>query len=176
MADDHWRDLMLAAQAGDAASYRRLLLEAGSWLQRYYARRLPASMVDDAAQEVLLALHTKRHTYDPAQPFGPWLSAIARYKWIDRLRAMKNSLTEELPEDLAVRDHGEAVRSASILERLLERLKPAQANAIRLVKLEGLSIKEAAERLGQTVSLVKVNIHRGLRQLGELAQEDGHEA
>lgn len=176
MADDHWRDLMLAAQAGDAAAYRRLLVEAGSWLRTYYARRLPASMVDDAAQEVLLAVHTKRHTYDPAKPFGPWLAAIARYKWIDRLRAMKDALTEELPEDIAVRDHGEAIQSASVLERLLGRIKPAQANAIRLVKLEGLSIKETAERLDQTVALVKVNIHRGLRQLSELAREESHEA
>jgi RNA polymerase sigma-70 factor (ECF subfamily) len=176
LADDHWRDLMLAAQAGDAAAYRRLLVEAGSWLRTYYARRLPASMVDDAAQEVLLAVHTKRHTYDPAKPFGPWLAAIARYKWIDRLRAMKDALTEELPEDIAVRDHGEAIQSASVLERLLGRIKPAQANAIRLVKLEGLSIKETAERLDQTVALVKVNIHRGLRQLSELAREESHEA
>ena len=176
MADDHWRDLMLAAQAGDVAAYRRLLVEAGSWLRTYYARRLPASMVDDAAQEVLLAVHTKRHTYDPAKPFGPWLAAIARYKWIDRLRAMKDALTEELPENIAVRDHGEAIQNASVLERLLGRIKPAQANAIRLVKLEGLSIKETAERLDQTVALVKVNIHRGLRQLSELAREESHEA
>ncbi len=176
MADDHWRDLMLAAQAGDAAAYRRLLVEAGGWLRTYYARRLPASMVDDAAQEVLLAVHTKRHTYDPAKPFGPWLAAIARYKWIDRLRAMKDTLTEELPEDIAVRDHGEAIQSANVLERLLGRIKPAQANAIRLVKIEGLSIKETAERLDQTVALVKVNIHRGLRQLSELAREESHEA
>ncbi len=132
-------------------------------------------MVDDAIQEVLLSLHTKRHTYDPSKSFGPWLAAIARYKWIDRLRAMEVFATEALPEALAVRDPGEAVRSARVLETLLERLKPAQANAIRLVKLEGLSIKEAAERLGQTISLVKVNIHRGLRQLTELAREEGHE-
>ena len=176
MADDHWRALMAAAQTGDAAAYRRLLIEVGSWLQSYYSRRLPSSMVEDAAQEVLLSVHAKRHTYDPAQPFGPWLAAIARYKWIDRLRALKDSVTEELPEELAVRDHGEAVQTAHVLEMLLGRLRPAQASAIRLVKLEGLSIKEAAEQLGQTISLVKVNIHRGLRELSALAQEESHEA
>ncbi len=175
MADDHWRTLMRAVQAGDTAAYRRLLVEVGSWLQAYYSRRLPSGMVDDAAQEALMTLHAKRHTYDPSKPFGPWLAAIARYKWIDRLRAMKAAPTEELSEDLAVRDCGEAVQSARSLEALLERLKPAQANAIRLVKIEGLTIKEAADKLGQTISLVKVNIHRGLRQLGELAQEEGHE-
>ncbi len=176
MADDHWRVLMMAAQTGDATAYRRLLTEASSWLKSYYSRRLPPSMVDDAAQEVLLSVHTKRHTYDPTKPFGPWLAAIARYKWIDRLRAMRDSATEELPEDLPARDHAEAVQSAHVLEALLSRLKPAQANAIRLVKIEGLSIKEASERLDQTIALVKVNIHRGLRELSTLAQEEGHEA
>lgn len=175
MADDHWRALMMAAQTGDAAAYRRVLVEVGSWLKAYYARRLPSGMVDDAAQEALLTLHAKRHTYDPSKPFAPWLAAIARYKWIDRLRAMRSAPTEELSDELAVGDCGEAVHSARSLEALLSRLKPSQANAIRLVKLEGLSIKEAAEKLGQTISLVKVNIHRGLRQLGELAQEESHE-
>lgn len=175
MADDHWRTLMAAAQAGDTVAYRRLLVDVGAWLQGYYSRRLPASMVEDAAQEALMTLHAKRHTYDPSKPLGPWVAAIARYKWIDRLRAMKAAPTEELPEDLAARDGGEAVHSAHSLEALLARLKPGQANAIRLVKLEGLSLKEAADKLGQTISLVKVNIHRGLKQLGEFAQEEGHE-
>ena len=168
MADSGWGPLMIAAQAGDAAVYHRLLVEIGAWLRRYYARRLPPSMVDDAVQDTLMAVHEKRHTYDPARPFEPWLAAIARYKWIDRLRAMKSAPTESLSEDVAVADHGEAVISAWSLERLLRELKPAQSEAIRLVKLQGLSIEEASARTGQSVSLVKVNIHRGLGRLAAL--------
>jgi RNA polymerase sigma factor (sigma-70 family) len=137
VTEGDWRALMLAAQAGNAGVYRRLLAEIGIWLQRYYARRLPTAMVDDAVQDALLAVHEKRHTYDPAQPFAPWLAAIARYKWIDRLRAMKSGAVEELSDDLAVEDHGDAVMSARSLELLLAKLKPAQAEAIRLVKLQG---------------------------------------
>jgi RNA polymerase sigma-70 factor (ECF subfamily) len=159
---------MVAAQAGNAPVYHRLLEELGAWLQRYFARRLPPSMVDDAVQETLIAVHQKRHTYDPARPFGPWLAAIARYKWIDRLRAMKAAPTEELSDDLAVADHEESVTSATSLEQLLLTLKPAQAEVIRLVKLQGFSIGEAAQRTGQSVSLVKVNIHRGLARLTAL--------
>ena len=176
MTDGDWRALMVAAQAGDAGLYRRLLTEVSVWLRRYYVRRLPAALVDDAVQEVLLALHEKRHTYDPAQPFGPWLAAIARYKWIDRLRAMKAAPMEELPDDLAVRDHGEAVQSARSLETLMGKLKPKQAEVIRLGKLQGFSIEGAAARTGQTVSLVKVNIHRGLGRLSLLAQDHADDA
>ena len=171
LADGDWNAMMVAAQSGNTTDYRRLLAEVGVWLHSYYTRRLPPAMVDDTVQEVLLALHEKRHTYDPSKPFGPWLAAIARYKWIDRLRAMKTASMEELSGDLSVLDHGEAVQSARSLEVLLNMLKPAQAEVIRLVKLQGLSIEEAAARTGQTISLVKVNIHRGLSRLTALAQD-----
>jgi RNA polymerase sigma factor (sigma-70 family) len=165
MADHDWGALMAAAQSGNAAVYQRLLAEISGWLRRYYAGRLPSAMVQDAVQDALLAIHEKRHTYDPARPFGPWLAAIARYKWIDRLRALKSAPTEALTEDIPVPDHGDAVTSAWSLERLLQELKPGQSDVIRLVKLQGLSIEEAAARTGQSVSLVKVNIHRGLGRL-----------
>ena len=168
--DGDWGALMMAAQAGDAGLYRRLLDEIGTWLRRYFARRLPPAMVDDAVQDTLLAIHQKRHTYDPARPFAPWLAAIARYKWIDRLRAMKAAPTEPMAEDLPVPDHGEAVVSAHSLEKLLTELKPAQAEAIRLVKLLGYSIEEASAQTGQSTSLVKVNIHRGLTRLMAIVQ------
>jgi RNA polymerase sigma-70 factor (ECF subfamily) len=57
------------------------------------------------------------------------------------------------------------VTSASVLASLLATLKGPQALAIRLVKLDGLSIEEAAAATGQSPSLVKVNIHRGLARL-----------
>ena len=170
MVDSDWGAQMAAAQSGNAAVYRRLLNEISHWLRRYYVRRLPPAMVDDMIQDALLAVHEKRHTYDPSRPFGPWLAAIARYKWIDQLRALKAAPTEALTVDIAVTDHEEAVTSASSLERLLGELKPAQSEVIRLVKLQGLSIQEAAKRTGQSESLVKVNIHRGLGRLTAIVQ------
>jgi RNA polymerase sigma factor (sigma-70 family) len=170
VSDSDWGTLMAAAQSGNAAVYRRLLTEISPWLRGYYARRLPPAMVDDAVQDTLLAIHEKRHTYDPSRPFGPWLAAIARYKWIDRLRALRAAPTEALSEDIAVADHEAAVLSASSLERLLQELKPAQSEVIRLVKLQGFSVEEAAARTGQSVSLVKVNIHRGLGRLAAVVR------
>lgn len=174
MADTDWGALMAEAQAGNAAVYHRLLVEIRDWLRRYYAGRLPPAMLDDVVQDALLAIHEKRHTYDPSRPFGPWVAAIARYKWIDRLRAMKSAPTETLSEDVAVADHEEAVTSANSLERLLTELRPAQSSVIRLVKLQGFSIAEAAASTGQSIPLVKVNIHRGLGRLAAMVrgQED----
>jgi DNA-directed RNA polymerase specialized sigma24 family protein len=115
-------------------------------------------------------VHEKRHTYDPARPFGPWLSAIARYKWIDRLRALKSAPLDALTEDIAVPSHEAASSDAYSLEKLMREIKPAQAEVIRLVKLQGFSIEEASARTGQTMALVKVNIHRGLGRLMAIAQ------
>jgi RNA polymerase sigma factor (sigma-70 family) len=174
VADADWSGWMAAAQAGDGVAYRRLLGETGAWLRGYYARRLPPACVDDAVQDALLAVHEKRHTFEPGRPFGPWLAAIARYKWIDRLRAMSAHPVEPLADDaadtLAVPGHEDAVGSSVALEQLFAELKPAQARVIRLVKLQGLSVEEAAQQTGQTISLVKVNIHRGLRRLSKLVQ------
>jgi RNA polymerase sigma factor (sigma-70 family) len=174
MTNRHWGDLMAAGQAGNGGAYRRLLEETRKWLQRYYARRLPSSMVEDATQEALIAVHDKRHTYDPSLPFGPWLAAIARYKWIDRLRAIKSRPTEALSDDFPSVDHAQAVTSAAVLDQLLGTLKPAQSEVIRLVKIYGLSIEETSVRTGQSASLVKVNIHRGLSLLAKMAQQESY--
>jgi RNA polymerase sigma factor (sigma-70 family) len=165
MSDSGWAELMTAALAGDAIAYRKLLGELIPWLRRFYGRRLPAEMIDDAVQDTLVAIHEKRHTYDPARPFGPWLTTIARYKWIDRVRVMYRWRTTLLDEALHSHDDEDGVVSAIAIDQLLATLKPPQAEAIRLVKLQGLSVKEASARLGQSSSLIKVNIHRGLAKL-----------
>jgi RNA polymerase sigma-70 factor (ECF subfamily) len=175
-ADDPWGGLMAAAQLGNAGAYTRLMTEVDGWLRRYYARRLPLSMVEDAAQDTLLTLHIRRHTYEPGRPFKAWLAGIARYKWIDRLRALDRdpavSRADEISEDIAIDDHGPAIVGALLLRELLSQLKPAQSEVIKLVKLEGLSIEEAAKRTGQSASLVKVNMHRGLARLSHIAAAD----
>lgn len=166
--------LMAAAQGGDAGAYRVLLEQLRPWLLGYFRRRLPPDLVEDAVQETMAAIHAKRHTYQSDRPIGPWIAAIAKYKWVDRLREMKRSSTVELPEDLCVEDHGSAVTSATLLGRLLSQLRPAQADAIRLVKIDGLSIEEASTKTGQSASLVKVNIHRGLARLTRIVQDQDH--
>ncbi len=129
-------------------------------------------MFEDAAQDTLLTVHARRHPYEPGRPFKAWLTGIARYKWIDRLRALDRDPAapgaEDASEEIAIEDHGPAIMSALLLRELLSLLKPAQSEVIKLVKLDGLSIEEASERTGQTVPLVKVNIHRGLARLSAI--------
>ena len=169
---ERWGCLMAAAQAGDGQAYEQLLRELDKWLRRYYARRLPSPAADDARQDALLAIHAKRHTYAPSRAFGAWVTAIARYKWIDRVRDASRFAALSLDDEIPIEDHGEAAISAAAVDDLLGRLKPAQASVIRLVKLKGLSIARASGATGQSAALVKVNIHRGLKKLAALVACD----
>jgi RNA polymerase sigma-70 factor (ECF subfamily) len=158
--------LMAEAQRGEPAAYRRLLQHVQPWLFRYFRRRLPCSMVEDAVQDTMLAVHCSRHTFDPRRPFGPWLAAVARHKMIDRLRTLGRASFEQIDVNLAVDDHHGAVVSATVIEAMLATLGRPQSQVIRLVKIDGLSVQEAALRSGQSASLVRVNIHRGIAKMG----------
>ncbi|MEE4540012.1 MAG: sigma-70 family RNA polymerase sigma factor [Erythrobacter sp.] len=164
--------LMAKAQGGDSRAYTVLLSECSTWLTRYYANRIAPSQVDDLVQDVLMAMHRKRASYDPARPFLPWLAAIARYRWIDALRKHYRAGMDDLHEDSATQDSEEdAVMARVSLARLFVKLSPPQAEAIALVKIEGRSVREASQETGQSESAVKVNIHRGLKKLSALIEK-----
>lgn len=164
--------LMARAQHGDRKAYTLLLSECSGWLTRYFARKIASSQIDDLVQEVLMAVHRKRASYDPTRPFLPWLAAIARYRWIDHLRSHYRAEMEELHENSAAEESDEdAVMARVSLERLFDSLSPAQAAAIEMVKIEGQSVRETASKTGQSESAVKVNIHRGLKKLSALVEK-----
>ena len=164
--------LMAQAQTGNAEAYRALLECCRQWLSRFFAGRIAAAAVDDLIQDTLASVHAKRATYDPARPFLPWLAAIARYRWLDQLRRVYRVREDALSETLFEGDHETEVVARISIDRMLARLSPAQSLAIRLVKIDGLSIVEASARSGQSPSLVKINIHRGLKRLAQFVESD----
>jgi RNA polymerase sigma factor (sigma-70 family) len=170
--EDEWSNLMAAAQNGDRVAYNTLLKEISGWLQRYYARRVPPTMVEDLKQEALIGIHQRRMAYEPNRPFGPWLASIARYKWIDHLRLLGRQSTLPLDDDFPGEDYEAAISNRLFLDRLMRRLKPAQLTVIQLAKLRGFSVEEVATATGQSSSLVKVNIHRGLAKLAAIVRTD----
>jgi len=175
------RSLMIAALDGDAEAHRQLLSRLGSRLRAYFKSRLkrinrgPVE-AEDLGQEVLIAIHTRRHTYDRSQLLTPWVHAIARYKFVDYLRRTRASMHDvaiDSAADVLARDDREAVESGVDLEKLLDSISPKMRLAIHHVKLEGLSVREAAQRSGMSESSVKVSIHRGLKTLARLIAKEG---
>lgn len=170
--EERLRRLMLDGLAGDGRAYRALLSDLAPRLRAFFRRRLAAwpEEAEDLVQDTLIALHTRRHTYDVNQPFTPWVFAVARYKLIDwhrrhRRREARHDPVEDRMEDLFVEADQEASDTRRDLDTMLAVLPRSQSEPLRLVKLEGLSVVEAAERAGISVSAVKIGVHRGLRAL-----------
>ncbi|WP_300544548.1 sigma-70 family RNA polymerase sigma factor [Maricaulis sp.] len=164
------RSLMVASQAGDAAAYRTLLRDVQQRLTGYFRQRAgDPSAVEDLVQETLMAIHVKRDTYDPGQPLTAWIYAIARYKLVDFYRAHRRRASLPLDDEaqfLAAADPAQGAAMARLdLDRAMAELSAPQAEALRLTKVEGLSVEEAAARSGRGVSAIKVNVHRGLKAL-----------
>jgi RNA polymerase sigma-70 factor (ECF subfamily) len=177
--EEKLRSLMCAGLDGDADAYRRLLLELSSHLRGYFRSRLLRFHrgdieAEDLVQEVLMAVHTRRDTYDRSQLLTPWVHAIARYKFLDYLRRTKTSVKDVPADDaahLTAHNEIEGVESGYDLETLLAQLRPKARRAIRYVKLQGLSVREAALRTGMSESAVKVSVHRGLKALSALVKK-----
>lgn len=174
--------LLVRGMAGDAVAYREFLAALAIHLRGFLRRRLAQrpEEIEDLLQEVLLAVHNARHTYQAGQPLTVWVQAIARYKLADHFRgfARRAALHDPLEDDdLFGEGDEEATDARRDLGKLLERLPERQRLPIVHVKVEGLSVEETALLTGLSGSAVKVGIHRGLKALasmirGKLNDED----
>jgi RNA polymerase sigma factor (sigma-70 family) len=165
------KQLMLLSLGGDAVAYRGLLSELSDRLRAFYRRRLGADCSDseDLVQDTLIAIHTRRASFDTQQPFTAWAYAMARYKLIDYLRRQRTHAAVPVDdcEELFAPDGVDQAAASRDVQQLLAQLPEAAGEAIRLTRIEGLSIEETAERTGRSVSAVKVSIHRGLMRLSK---------
>jgi RNA polymerase sigma-70 factor (ECF subfamily) len=178
-----WSQLMAKAQGGDAASYRMLLEAIAPYLRALAARRHRDQRdIEDAVQDILLTVHQIRRTYDPARPFGPWLVAIANRRLVDRLRRQGRSTARET----SLEPHHETFAAPEAnfqtdpmeqgaLRAAVAGLPPRQREAITLLKLQELSLKEASAASGLTVASLKVSVHRGMKNLKKLLSDRSDE-
>jgi RNA polymerase sigma-70 factor (ECF subfamily) len=173
--DVDWAILMAHAQDGDSDAYLRLLQETTPYL-RSLARRWyhEPQDIEDAVQDIFLTMHAIRHTYDPARPFGPWLVAIASRRLVDRLRhqgrrkARETPLTTEHETFIGAGTNLEEEPDRKGLVAAISRLPPKQRQAISLLKLKEMSLKEAAKASGMSIVSLKVATHRALKNLRKM--------
>ena len=177
MTEEDLKLLMAAGCAGDARAQSALLSACAGRLRAYYGSRLTRQEADveDLVQDTLIAIHTRRESYDPGLAFTAWLYGIGRYKLIDHYRRAGVRPTvsfDDVSEDAVASETDENDRAMASLdvERLLALLPPKQATAIRLTRLDGLAVSEAAALSGQSEASVKVGVHRGLLKLTALLQ------
>ena len=171
--DDEWTGLMRSAIAGDSAAYHRLL-KAVTPVLRAAARRglaragQPVDQSEDIVQDILLAVHLKRHTWDVNAPFAPWLFAIARNKLIDALRRRGRRIfvdiddfAETLPGEPAGRDRvGERGRGPAP-----DRCRRGSATCCSRLRSTALRSRIRPAKFAMSEGAVRVALHRGLASL-----------
>ena len=159
---------MVGGLDGRAADHAALLRALVPILRAFYRRRARGcdDDIEDLVQETLIAVHSRRATFDRDRPFSAWLFAIARYKMIDHFRRVGNlQPLDGIEDSLAAEDRLDGTLARLDIDRLLETLPAKQATAIRATKLVGLSVAETAVATGAGESDIKVSVHRGLKAL-----------
>ncbi len=139
--EDEWTGLMRAAISGDGAAYHRLLKAVTPALRAAARRGLaragqPVDQSEDIVQDILLAVHLKRHTWDANAPFAPWLFATA---------------AETVP--------------ASEVAAQLKSLPTRQREVLQSIAVDSASIKDTAAKFAMSEGAVRVALHRGLASL-----------
>ena len=168
--------LMRDAQSGDERAYRALLAEVALRMRRLVRARAPwlgIADVEDIVQDILLALHTARATWDATRPFMPWIAGIARNRLADHARRyVRRQAFDQAASDLAEvfsstpgQTHAEGVVNLMSVRRAMDGLTTGERDAFEMVRLRQMSLSEAAKKRGSTVGAIKVAVHRASLKL-----------
>lgn len=164
---------MRAANRGDSAAYHRLLTMITPVLRKVVRARgaaLGREGCEDVLQDVLLAIHNKRHTWREDAPLRPWLYAIARHKVIDAFRARGKNVElsiDEFAEALPASSDADPMEGSD-MNKVLDQLEPRAAEIVRAFGLNGETTAETAARLDMSEGAVRVALHRAFKSIAQL--------
>ncbi|MEM7434267.1 MAG: RNA polymerase sigma factor [Myxococcota bacterium] len=169
-----WQQSMTRSLLGDSVEYHALLDELYGVVGAYLRRMLGDSpFLEDCVQECLETLHRNRHTYDVRRPFRPWFLTLVRHKAIDFMRRDRSRTTSPLDESPATKAHPTPTPEHGLdAATLLSQLDPMYREAIVLTKLNGYTTAEAAALVGVTGTALRTRVHRGLRELSHLLEQE----
>lgn len=163
---------------GDSRIYKQFLGELSVLLRAYVRRQLVRlgrshDDVEDIVQEALMAIHSRRHTYQSDLPVTAWAYAITRYKLIDHVRKTRHhSQDVELDESTIEIDDSESIDASLAVQRMVSKLPHSLQRPLEMIKLEGYSTRDVAIVTGSSEVAVRVSLHRALKALSGLLSGD----
>lgn len=153
--------LVVAAQRGDRDAFGLLYERYGPMVHGVLLARVPYDEVDDLVQDVFLVALQRLDTLRKPAAFPGWLAAIARNRATDHHRVVQ---TLPLSHDVRSTDPGPRAEALAILA-VIQTLPEAYRETLTLRLVEGMTGPEIAARTGLTPASVRVNLHRGMKQL-----------
>ena len=155
--------LIGAARDGDRGAFGALYTLYGRLVHGIVLSRVPRTDVEDLVQDVFVHAMQRLASLREPRAFGGWLAAIARNLATDHLRRAPR--IADMPQDLAAssNDQTEALAVLAVIRSLPEAYR--ETLVLRLV--EGMTGPEISARTGLTPASVRVNLHRGMKQLRE---------
>jgi RNA polymerase sigma-70 factor (ECF subfamily) len=172
---DDWGSLLALANTGDGKAYAtflRMITPVLRGIVRARGNGLGEAQCEDVLQEVLLAVHLKRHTWQTGSPVRPWLYAITRYKVVDAFRARGGKL--EIPiedfDDTLPAEADPDPTEAGDMARMIGMLDDRSGRIVRMIGIEGASAAEAGQALNMTEGAVRVALHRAFKALAALRE------
>ena len=164
--------LVLSARDGNRAAFGELYARYARMVHGILLARVPLDEVDDLVHDVFLLALRRLDTLREPAAFGGWLATITRNRSNDFHRRTREM--SELPEDLAGRAHHEPEALAALAA--IRTLPEAYRETLVLRLVEGMTGPEIAARTHLTPASVRVNLHRGMKQLREkLGRSRDHE-
>jgi RNA polymerase sigma-70 factor (ECF subfamily) len=172
---DDWGSLLALANTGDSRAYATFLRTITPVLRgvvRAKGGGLGEAVCEDVLQEVLLAVHLKRHTWQEGAPVRPWLYAIARYKVVDAFRARGGRV--EVPiedfDEVFAAEAGPDPTEAADMAKMIGLLDDRSGRIVRMIGIDGASTAEAGQALNMTEGAVRVALHRAFKTLASLRE------
>lgn len=154
---------MTAAAGGDVDAFEQLYRRFGRFVHGLLLARLPPDEVDDATQETFVHAWSRLSSLREPAKFPAWLAVIARNRAVDLLRRRPRFV--ELTEEPARESSPTARLEAREVLVAIRELPEAYRETLTLRLVQGYSGPEIAELTGLSPGSVRVNLHRGMKQL-----------
>ncbi len=173
--EDDWALLLKAGMAGDHRAYVTFLRKVTPVVRRIVhtrGRHFGDATCEDIVQDVLLAVHLKRHTWDDQASVRPWVYAITRYKVVDAFRARGRRLDlsiNDFTDDLAAEPGPDPMQASDML-KMISMLDVRSAQVVRRIGIDGYSVAETGQDLMMTEGAVRVALHRAFKRLASLRE------
>ncbi len=167
---------LMQAQSGNPDAYARLI----GHYQPLVARRMARfsrnrQAVEELTQDVFVQAYLSLAGFSGSAPFSHWLNRIATrvgLKHWEEQKRLPTQVTEltlsRVPED-AQTDRAQAARDA--LDIVLAKLEPVDRMVIVLMHLEGKTAREAADLMGRSTTMIKVQAFRARLRLKKMIED-----